>query len=338
MADDETIEFELPLHGVDEAWARQAQPRKTTPDALNVIPYDRTGRARLGSRPGLKNAYGPLEGTTGTTRAYRPLWVCGFDIKNGRYINTADAVWVDGRFTIYISSLGRCHYVLQSDPPLMNVAPETIVGHLEWTVVPDCSDELCDVGTTTTTTTGTTTTTTTGTTTTTTGTTTTTTGTTTTGTTTTTTTGTTTTGTTTTGTTGTTTTGTTTTGTTTTDTTTTSTDSTDTTSTGSNPCNTQGAPSALILTIAGFVESDDCTDYNGTVLLFNAADPQVWEGGNVVEWTLSCIEGAWVLESGDLALILTGGGGGNDPTGSYHLVNPPETDPCGLLTATFVIS
>lgn len=45
--------FEFPINGVSETWARSAQPALTTPDCLNVLPYDLSGRARGGVRPGI---------------------------------------------------------------------------------------------------------------------------------------------------------------------------------------------------------------------------------------------------------------------------------------------
>lgn len=61
------VPFAFPLQGINETWARGNQPDGTTPDCLNVMPYDLTGRARGGVRPGVvstgTNTYGVASGT-----------------------------------------------------------------------------------------------------------------------------------------------------------------------------------------------------------------------------------------------------------------------------------
>lgn len=44
--------FQFPLRGLNENWSRVGQPEGTTPDCMNVMPYDVTSRARGGQRPG----------------------------------------------------------------------------------------------------------------------------------------------------------------------------------------------------------------------------------------------------------------------------------------------
>lgn len=54
----EPMEFIYPLKGIDENWAFGRQPEGTTPDALNVIPFDSLdSRARGGQRWGLSKYY-----------------------------------------------------------------------------------------------------------------------------------------------------------------------------------------------------------------------------------------------------------------------------------------
>lgn len=48
----QVVAFPFPLQGKVDAWARSAQPPQTTPDCLNVWPYDRSLRGRGGVRPG----------------------------------------------------------------------------------------------------------------------------------------------------------------------------------------------------------------------------------------------------------------------------------------------
>lgn len=48
------VELQFPIAGLDRAWPYQSQPPFSTPDALNVRPFDTLeGRGRGGSRPGL---------------------------------------------------------------------------------------------------------------------------------------------------------------------------------------------------------------------------------------------------------------------------------------------
>ncbi len=47
-----SIQFKFPLKGLNDAWARLDQPQDSTPDCLNVMPFDRTFRARGGQRSG----------------------------------------------------------------------------------------------------------------------------------------------------------------------------------------------------------------------------------------------------------------------------------------------
>lgn len=56
MPADKTIEWAFPVKGWHTVAPRAKQPPMTSPDLLNVMPFDRTGRARGGSRPGLSKA------------------------------------------------------------------------------------------------------------------------------------------------------------------------------------------------------------------------------------------------------------------------------------------
>lgn len=51
------IKIPLPLKGVNRNFARSDQPGDTAWDALNVLPYDRHGRLRIGQRPGTLRQY-----------------------------------------------------------------------------------------------------------------------------------------------------------------------------------------------------------------------------------------------------------------------------------------
>jgi hypothetical protein len=54
----EPADFDFPLKGLDENWAYKAQPEGTTPDCLNVRPFDVTGqRMRGGQRAGLSKYF-----------------------------------------------------------------------------------------------------------------------------------------------------------------------------------------------------------------------------------------------------------------------------------------
>ena len=55
-------DFSFPVKGYDENWAYKAQPEGTTPDCLNVRPYDVIAqRLRGGSRPGLSKYVAGVE-------------------------------------------------------------------------------------------------------------------------------------------------------------------------------------------------------------------------------------------------------------------------------------
>jgi hypothetical protein len=62
-----TLQFQPPLKGESDSWARSQQPPLTSPGARNVLPVDRTGRLRIGSRPGLTKHY-PAALPTGAAR------------------------------------------------------------------------------------------------------------------------------------------------------------------------------------------------------------------------------------------------------------------------------
>lgn len=56
--DRQPIEIPFPLKGIDETWAYRRQPQGTSPDALNVRPYDSINhRLRGGQRDGLSKYY-----------------------------------------------------------------------------------------------------------------------------------------------------------------------------------------------------------------------------------------------------------------------------------------
>jgi hypothetical protein len=46
------VQIPLPLKGINKYGPRSEQPELTTPDCLNVMPFDRYGRMRIGQRPG----------------------------------------------------------------------------------------------------------------------------------------------------------------------------------------------------------------------------------------------------------------------------------------------
>jgi hypothetical protein len=57
------IELHFPLGGVDKRGAFRAQPPFSTPDALNVFPFDLVDdRERGGTRPGLAEKWNDLNG------------------------------------------------------------------------------------------------------------------------------------------------------------------------------------------------------------------------------------------------------------------------------------
>jgi len=50
-----TIDYPFPLKGKDENWSVSKQPPLTSPNLVNVRPYDvQSNRARGGQRPGLE--------------------------------------------------------------------------------------------------------------------------------------------------------------------------------------------------------------------------------------------------------------------------------------------
>lgn len=54
MAKPKPVSFAFPLKGWDQSGAHAAQPKGTSADLLNVMPYDAgEGRLRGGQRPGL---------------------------------------------------------------------------------------------------------------------------------------------------------------------------------------------------------------------------------------------------------------------------------------------
>lgn len=54
----DVIQLDFPLAGVDRRWSYQRQAPFSTPDCVNVLPFDpEQGRARGGSRPGTRKAY-----------------------------------------------------------------------------------------------------------------------------------------------------------------------------------------------------------------------------------------------------------------------------------------
>lgn len=56
--------FSFPLLGKNENWSASTQPALTSPDLLNVRPYDvQDNRARGGQRPGLSKRYAAAIGT-----------------------------------------------------------------------------------------------------------------------------------------------------------------------------------------------------------------------------------------------------------------------------------
>lgn len=72
MADTLTIPFQnlnqvpfvFPLKGKSQGWSRDAQPEGTTPDCLNVLPFDLTSRMRGGARAGFAKANAGALGTS----------------------------------------------------------------------------------------------------------------------------------------------------------------------------------------------------------------------------------------------------------------------------------
>lgn len=80
MAERQPINIPFPIKGINENWAFGRQPEGTTPDALNVRPYDVfEGRLRGGQRPGHTKYYtspvngaNPIQAIDQVTRAYDP--------------------------------------------------------------------------------------------------------------------------------------------------------------------------------------------------------------------------------------------------------------------------
>jgi hypothetical protein len=70
MADKKPIDLSFPVKGLDENWAYKAQPEGTSPDCLNVRPYDVISqRLRGGSRAGISRYFAnPVNGTNSIQR------------------------------------------------------------------------------------------------------------------------------------------------------------------------------------------------------------------------------------------------------------------------------
>lgn len=81
--DGSMLPFTFPLRGIAETWGRAEQPEGTTPDCLNVMPYDLTGRARGGTRPG--------------------TYKCGTSTYGGGGTNDANSQWL-GQITVEVGT------------------------------------------------------------------------------------------------------------------------------------------------------------------------------------------------------------------------------------------
>lgn len=120
------INFEFPVQGISENWARAQQPSKTTPDCLNVMPYDLTARARGGQRPGFSlvtsDQYGAASNTARAqlmmqvtseiagVRSEHMLLIAGGLAYAGTALGTLAQINTSASFTVYDNfdyTLGR---------------------------------------------------------------------------------------------------------------------------------------------------------------------------------------------------------------------------------------
>lgn len=134
-----TVEFHFPLGGKNENWARDKQPPLTTPDCLNVWPYDRGGRARGAQRPGLAKLFTTPLGGTGAI--YRQARRCQTDSLADVWVNEADIGAYP--YTFKWAGDGLCYYITTSSP--QSQSPGLIA--LGRTTVADCDHVSCNDGT-----------------------------------------------------------------------------------------------------------------------------------------------------------------------------------------------
>ena len=136
----EKIEFQLPLAGKDDRWARSSQPEATTPDALNVLPFDAFERARLAQRPGTRSLFASPIGNPAVDRLFRPARRCSDDALSVHHVPIADIAAYP--FGFRYAGDNACYYVSDSDPPVPGAANVIPASQRNATV--DCDD--CESG------------------------------------------------------------------------------------------------------------------------------------------------------------------------------------------------
>lgn len=79
------VPLHFPVKGVNLNWARSAQPDLTTPDALNVMPYDLSNRNRGGQRSGILQSGTNFIGGGGTSTTFCQ-WMQQVTVENAAVI------------------------------------------------------------------------------------------------------------------------------------------------------------------------------------------------------------------------------------------------------------
>lgn len=102
------LEFPFPLKGYDVGWARAKQPGLTTPDALNVLPFDADRRFRGAKRPGFSILTGGAIGSVELT--FRRAQKCADDTFTTLWVNTTEI----GSYPYTFSYAGVCYYVAET--------------------------------------------------------------------------------------------------------------------------------------------------------------------------------------------------------------------------------